>query len=191
MNIALFLGSTRKDRKSDQAALHLLQLFQQHADVHAEILDLDEAQLPIFTERWGESQNPDPALVAFSAKLHTADALVFISPEYHGSYTGAFKNAIDHFWAEFQRKPIGVVATGSGRFGGINASTQMQQLVLSLGGFPMPRKLLVPFVQKVYQDPGIPLDEQLAKDAISFVNEFLWFAKALVQAKHLAQVPRR
>jgi NAD(P)H-dependent FMN reductase len=63
-------------------------------------------------------------------KLDQADASVFLSPEYHGSYSGALKNAVDYFSTEFRRKPIGVVAVGAGRMGGINASTEMQQLVL-------------------------------------------------------------
>jgi azobenzene reductase len=109
--------------------------------------------------------------------------MIFLSPEYHGSYSGALKNAVDYFTAEFKRKPIGVVAVGSGRFGGINASTEMQQLVLSLGAYPMPYKLLVPHVQHAFDEKGELKDDQLGKGMDKFVTEFVWLSEAILDKK--------
>ncbi len=183
MKIALLLGSVREDRKSDRVAYHLLRLLEGHPGIDATLLDLVEYPAPILITRWKKDQTPHPALPALSQHLMEANGLIFISPEYHGSYTGVLKNAIDHFWEEFKRKPIGVVATGSGRFGGINGSTEMQQLVLSLGAFPMPKKLIVPFIQEAYDLNGIPQDARTDQEARSFVEDFLWFATALHTAK--------
>jgi len=118
-----------------------------------------------------------------SQSLKQADALLFVSPEYHGSYTGVLKNAVDHYREEFARKVIGVVCTGSGKFGGINASTQLQQLILSLGAFPMPRKLIVPFIQEAFDEDIQPLSLRLEKECKGFVEEFLWFSRAITKAK--------
>jgi NAD(P)H-dependent FMN reductase len=122
-------------------------------------------------------------LAAIQQLLDSADAMIFLSPEYHGSYSGALKNALDYFWKEFARKPIGVVAVASGKFGGINASTDMQQLVLSLGGFPMPFKLLIPTVQHVFDEEGKLIDEFLSKSFDKFVHEYAWFAEAIADRK--------
>ncbi|MEO0471661.1 MAG: NAD(P)H-dependent oxidoreductase, partial [Bacteroidota bacterium] len=138
MNIAIISGSVRSGRHSHKVATYLHQQLSLRDGIKVDLMDLHTWQLPILENRWKKLDNPPSNLVNFSASLQTADGLIFVSPEYHGSYTGVLKNAVDHYWHEFHRKPIGVVATGSGKFGGINASTEMQQLILSLGAFPMP-----------------------------------------------------
>ncbi|MGZ5135949.1 MAG: NADPH-dependent FMN reductase, partial [Flavitalea sp.] len=90
---------------------------------------------------------------------------------------------LDFYWAEFKKKPIGVVTTGSGRMGGINASTQMQHIVLSLGAYPVPVKLLIPEIQHAFNDQFEPLREDIVRNSERFLNEFVWFANAIVKAK--------
>lgn len=183
MNIALILGSVREGRKTDRVALYVQELLNQQEGITVTLLDLAKFNLPVFSSRWAKESEPDPSIVEFSQELSQADAMVLISPEYHGSYTGVLKNALDHYWGEFKRKPIGVVTTGSGRFGGVNASSEMQQLILSLGGFPMPTKLLVPFVQDAFSEAGVPIAERVQLDCIRFVEEFVWFSQAITSAK--------
>lgn len=183
MNITVILGSIRDERKSDRIASYLMHRLEGMPDIQPRLLDLAEYQLPVFENRWAQSDSPDPSLVAFGEALTQSDGLIMVSPEYHGSYTGVLKNAFDHFWAEFKRMPMGVVTTGSGRFGGINASSEMQQLVLSVGGYPMPTKLIIPFIQHSLSEDGEPLEDFVAKDSTKFLNEFLWFATAIQAAK--------
>ncbi len=162
--------------------------------LQTDILDLAEYSLPILEdERYHMHPNPSKELVEIHNRLNDADALVFLSPEYMGSYTGALKNAIDYFFGEFVKKPIGVVTISAGKFGGINASTQLQQLVLSLGAYPVPTKLLVPMVQNAFTEAGVLIDEPLSKSIDKFVSEFVWLADAIVSkkqgaAKHPAPV---
>lgn len=183
MNITVILGSIRDERKSDRIASYLLQRLEGMPGIRPRLLDLAEYQLPVFENRWAQSDSPDPSLVAFGEALTEADGLILISPEYHGSYTGVLKNAFDHFWAEFKRKPMGVVTTGSGKFGGINASSEMQQLVLSVGGYPTPTKLIIPYIQHSLSETGEPLESFVEKDTTKFLAEFLWFASAIHAAK--------
>ncbi|MEZ4772996.1 MAG: NAD(P)H-dependent oxidoreductase [Bacteroidia bacterium] len=183
MKVSIILGSVREGRKTHRVAHHLVKLLDAQPGVETLLMDLESYDLPLLKDRWEEQVPVNPVLAEFSARLKSSDALIFVSPEYHGSYTGVLKNAVDHFWTEFSRKPIGVVATGAGKFGGINASTEMQLLILSLGAFPMPYKLLVPNVNKIFASDDMPLDEQFEKSVDKFVSEFLWFAGALAKAK--------
>ena len=182
MKLKLILGSIREGRKTVHVAHHIYKLLAANTDVEVELIDLREWNLPQFVSRWGKEENPDTSLVVVAGKLAEADGLIFISPEYHGSYTGVLKNAIDHYWKEFKKKPIGVVATGAGSLGGINATTEMQQLVLSLGAFPMPQKLIVPYVQHAFEDDGTPNNEKYVAQAEQFVSEYIWFAQAITSA---------
>ncbi len=183
IRILLILGSVREGRKSDRIAHYLMQLLNEMPGVEPELLDLIADPLPMFETRW-QTDNPEHTqLLRVSNILKAADGIVLISPEYHGSYTGVLKNALDHFWKEFQRKPMGVVTTGSGKFGGINASTEMQQLILSLGGYPIPNKLLVPHVNDAFDENQQPVSPELVKGSAKFLEEYLWFVRALTYAR--------
>jgi NAD(P)H-dependent FMN reductase len=182
MNIVIISGSTRIGRLSHKASIELQKRFAKRG-ISTEIIDLSEYRFPILEETAKKHQNPPEGLKEFAQKLDEADAMIFVSPEYHGSYSGALKNAIDYVWKEFDKKPIGVVTATTGKFGGVNASTQMQLLVLSLGAFPMPYKLLVPFVDEAFDENGILVSESTAKSFEKFINEFLWFAEAIVNQK--------
>lgn len=183
MNIVIISGSIRRGRRSHDVAIALTAHFHSRGYIATSVLDLAEHHLPVLEEQYEDSDKSIPALAEIHQKLDQADGIIFLSPEYHGSYSGALKNAVDYFSAEFKRKPIGVVATGSGRLGGINASTDMQQLVLSLGGFPMPYKLLVPSVQHAFGENGEVKDEFLSKSMDKFVSEFIWLAEAIRDRK--------
>ncbi|MCW3124691.1 MAG: hypothetical protein JWO03_349 [Bacteroidetes bacterium] len=183
MNILIISGSVRTGRKSHDVAVELAKRFKQHGCSSTQIIDLATYNLPVLEEQYGESENKIKGLDDIQQKLDQADAMVFLSPEYHGSYSGALKNAVDYFSAEFKRKPIGVVAVGAGRLGGINASTEMQQLVLSLGAYPMPYKLLVSNVQYAFDEKGELKDDQLSKSMDKFVTEFVWLTDAILDKK--------
>ncbi len=183
MKIVIMSGSVRKGRKSHQVALELQKRLKA-SQQQVRVIDLAVARLPVLEEeRFSKHPSPTAAMVDIHNQLNEADAIIFLSPEYHGSYTGALKNAIDYYWSEFQKKPIGVVATSAGGFGGINTSTQLQQLVLSMGAYPMPLKLLVPNVQLAFDEHGNLKDELIAKNIDKYVAEFIWFADAIVSKK--------
>ena len=183
MKIAILLGSVREGRQTHKITYYLQAQLRVHPGVEVDVVDLKDVQLPIFSNRWQKDDSPHPNLPRISQLLHDADAIIFSSPEYHGSYTGVLKNAVDHYWQEFSRKPIGVVATGAGRYGGINASTEMQQLILSLGAYPIPYKLLVPQIKGAFDGEDQLTDTSVIETVDKFVAEFLWFSRAIVRAK--------
>ena len=183
MKVAIIIGSVREGRKTHHVAEYLASQMEGQGLWEVDMLDLEDHDLPVLKDRWKDQVPRDVSLVEFSQRLTKAEAIIFVSPEYHGSYSGVLKNAVDHFWSEFKRKPIGVVATGSGRFGGINASTEMQQLILSLGAYPMPKKLLVPFVRRAFDEDNQPVEERLAQEVEKFLTEFTWFSQALISAR--------
>jgi azobenzene reductase len=187
MNIIIISGSIRTGRKSHQVAVELQKRFIKHGLADTHLIDLATYDLPVLEEKYDSEGDMPKGLSDIQMLLDRADAMVFLSPEYHGSYSGALKNALDYFWQEFLRKPIGVVAVASGRYGGINASTEMQQLVLSLGAYPMPYKLLVPTVQNAFDENGIIKEEMLSKNFDRFVKEFQWLAEAIIEKKKKEQ----
>ena len=182
MKIAIVLGSVRMGRQTHKAAYHLNQKLS-NRNIATDLIDLAQTPLPVLKERAGPHPEPLENVSAISKRLHQADALILVTPEYHGSISGALKNALDYYWSEFQKKPIGVVTTSAGKFGGINASKHLQEIILSLGGYPMPLKWLVPKVHTSFDDKYAAKHDHIAESAENFMDEFLWFADALYQKK--------
>lgn len=182
MKVTIVLGSIRKGRQSHKVAYFLQKKLTERA-IETDLIDLAETPLPIFGANSQYSYSLEDNIIGIINRLQKADALVLVTPEYHGSFSGVLKNALDHFWIEFGKKPIGVVTTYSGRMGGINASTQLQHVILSLGAYPLPLKFLVPHIQTAFDTSLIPLSDSISSSADKFLDEFLWFAEAIAAKK--------
>ena len=86
--------------------------------VQVELLDLNDFEVPLFSEdREAEIGQPQPAK-DFLTKLESADAIVISFAEHNGSYTAAYKSLFD--WCSrinqkvFQQKPAIFLSTSPG-----------------------------------------------------------------------------
>ena len=183
MEIAVILGTTRWGRQSEKVAKELLKRLELDSDFKITFLDIAQYPFPVFEERISYHPNPPEKLLEFSRKVKAADGIIFVIPEYNGSLPGTFKNAFDHFYAEYKRKPIGVVCVSDGKFAGVQASLQLQTLILHVFAYPMPVKLLVPMVHQAFDEAGNLIDETVKKGMTRFINEYKWFAQAIINQK--------
>ena len=186
MYIPIILGSTRRGRQSGKVAKFILDRLGKQPGVEAELLDLAEYNFPIMEERLRMRNDPPPRAQEFSDKLQRADAIVIVTPEYNNGYPGVLKNALDYFFPEYKRKPFGIVTVSAGGFGGINCLQQLRQVVLTLGGYPLPVSFPVSKVNSNFTDDGAVHDETADKRVAAFFDELLWVTKAFVAAKKSA-----
>ncbi|WP_300978134.1 NADPH-dependent FMN reductase [Flavobacterium sp.] len=94
----------------------------QFANATVEVLDLNDYEMPIFSED-KEAKTGIPQLAHdFLTKLGSADVIVISFAEHNGAYSTAFKNILD--WTSringktFQEKPTLLLATSPGPRGG-------------------------------------------------------------------------
>lgn len=178
MKITILLGSVRKERQSHRLAYYLQNRLLAKG-LETDLIDLMHLPLPVFGQRGGDESNVEP----IRKSILESNAILFVTPEYHGSFSGALKNALEYYWDEFSKKPIGVAAASGGKMGGINASTQLQHVILSLGAYPIPIKLLVPEIQDAFDDTFTPLNVSIVKSADKFLTEFIWFAETISERR--------
>lgn len=182
-NITILYGAIREGRLSVRAAKAIKSALEKSSEVNITYIDIKDYNLPVMESRLKDMENPPENLLTISSALEGADGIVFVTPEYNNSYSGAFKNCVDYFTKEWSKKPIGIVCASDGRQGGLNASNLLQLLVLAIGAFPMPYKLLVPELPVSLDENGVPQNETLARNINRFVKEYLWFVAAIANHK--------
>lgn len=89
----------------------------------------DEPHLPMTGQYKAESTK------AWSCKIASADAFIFVTPQYNWGYPAPLKNAIDHLYKEWNGKPAIIVSYG-GR-GGDKCSAQLHEVLLGLHMIPV------------------------------------------------------
>ena len=83
-----------------------------------EILDINDYEMPIFSQDREEELGQPELAQKFFAKLGEADGIIISFAEHNGSYTAAYKNLFD--WTSridmkvFQNKPMVLLATSPG-----------------------------------------------------------------------------
>jgi NAD(P)H-dependent FMN reductase len=182
--IPVLLGSRRVGRRSERVAHFVRDGLAARDGISAELIDLEVVDLPILRERPDETDAPPPSFPSFRERIAAADGLVIVAPEYKGGYPGVLKNALDHLEAGiFRRKPIGIVTVSSGPFGGVNCLAQLRLVCLAMGGVPIPVALPVSSVDSALDASGQPLDPRLEKRRESFLDELIWYTRALAKSR--------
>ncbi|WP_186319050.1 NADPH-dependent FMN reductase [Streptomyces sp. SAJ15] len=84
----------------------------------------------------------DPLARQLSPMAARADAFVLASPTYHGSYSGALKNALDHLDGhEMAGKPVGLLAHGE-NLTAVQVCDALRTVVRALKGVAVPEQLV-------------------------------------------------
>lgn len=125
--VAVFVGSLRKGSFNRMTAKALAALAP--ARLQLEIVEI--GQLPLYNED-DDHDAPPPAWAAFRARIRTADAVLFVTPEYNRSVPGVLKNALDvgsrpYGQSAWNGKPGAVVSVSPGAIGGFGANHHLRQ----------------------------------------------------------------
>lgn len=184
LHIAIISGSIRTGRKSHSVAKYFNNYINSQKLATAEILDLKEFNFPVMEERLIHLADPPASVKLFSEKIIKADAVILVSPEYNSGYPASVKNAIDVLVKEWFHKPVGLVGVSNGNFGGVNAITQLQTVLMKIKATPISSMFPVPNVQDAFDDEGNAIDkEKMDKRAASFLKELLWVTEAFNKMK--------
>jgi NAD(P)H-dependent FMN reductase len=129
LKVGIVVGSTRPGRKADAVAKWVYEIALSRTDVEFEIVDIEHFHLPMLDEPMPPSmgQHSHAHTKAWSAKIDSMDAFVFVTPEYNHGPSGALKNAIDFLFREWNNKSAGFVAYGGA--GGVRAVEQLRQVM--------------------------------------------------------------
>ena len=143
----IVIGSVRPVRVGPAVAEWVRAEAQRAGGWDIDYVDLAELALPFMDEpnhpvlrKYTKQHTLD-----WSARVDSADAFVFVSPEYNHGFSPALKNALDFLSQEWWRKPYGVVS-----YGGISAGTRgitaLEPVLVQLGMLRASAEVELPFV---------------------------------------------
>ncbi|MES1219532.1 MAG: NAD(P)H-dependent oxidoreductase [Bacteroidota bacterium] len=182
MRIEIISGSPRVNSVTKRVALHLKDWFENNTSYEIGLIDMKDWNLPTFIKVFVSVDNTPDEFKPLAKRVFGADAFIIVSPEYNGSYSPSMKCLLDHFPKQ-HHKTFGIVTASPGGFGGMRAAQQLLLLVPALFGVASPYLLVVPAVDKKFNEEGKLLDESFQNSVHNFATEFLWLAESIVKEK--------
>ena len=166
------VASNRPGRVGEQVGRWFTQIALRHGAFTIRVVDLAALELPFLDE-------PQPALVGepyehehtrrWSELTASADAFVFVMPEYNQGYTAPLKNALDFLYYEWVDKPVAFVSYGM-RSGGLRAVQAIKPVVSALKMMPIEESVTIHLRQTLKDNSLVP-DQAHEDSAIGLLDE--------------------
>ena len=160
------LGGSLAGASKSRAALLTALAGAADAGAETELLDIRELDLPMYNP---DDDEPTEGATWLIESCYAADGLVWSSPMYQGTISGALKNALDWLHVLGKRDPpylhdkvIGLISAAGGTQG-LQAINTMEFAVRALRGWAVPYVVPVASAARVFdragqiQDPGVEL----------------------------------
>ncbi len=133
----------------------------QSAGAQTQMLDLRDFSLPFAESGFEAADFPDVA--RFNQLVRESDGLIWATPEYHGSFSGALKNALDlGSFAEYEGKMIALLGVAAGQIGAINALSHLRGVGRQLHAWVLPHQVSIARAYSAFDENGRLKEADLA-----------------------------
>ena len=153
----------------------------EHGGFDVSLEDLADYALPVFDEphhpRLRKYEHAHTK--AWSASVESADAFVFVTPEYNFGPPPSLVNAMNYLVLEWHNKVAGFVSYG-GVSGGIRATQTEKLMMTSFKIMPLPEQVTIPMFSQFLDAEGrFTPSETHEASAKAMLDELARWAKAL------------
>lgn len=177
--VGVIVGSLRKGAFTRMMARALPEL----APPALQFFDIEIGDLPLYNEDL-ETASPPAQWTRFRQQVQSADGILFITPEYNRSISGALKNALDvgsRPWGKsaWDGKPAAVVSQSPGALGGMAAAHHLRQVLLAVNLAAMPHpEAYIPAAAALFDESGRLQNPQAREFMTGFLQAFAaWLGK--------------
>ncbi|MEX0684789.1 MAG: NADPH-dependent FMN reductase [Balneolales bacterium] len=181
IKIAVISGTDRPDSNAIKVSEFVSTKYRK---LGVEVVIVDMCDFPINDVAGGNYGDDIPSLIRFNESIISADGLVFVVPEYNGSFPGILKLFIDHlpFPKALSKVPVCYIGESDGRFGAVRALEQLQDICGYRYAFNFPERVFITKVSKTFDEEEGHTDDFTTKLLNSQVKNFILFIEALKQA---------
>ncbi|MFC9706620.1 NADPH-dependent FMN reductase [Paenibacillus sp. NPDC056933] len=169
MKVTLIAGSNRTNASSTNLLRYIESLLEAQ-NISVQFIDLSELQLPLFSpDNWDFHPNVKHVLEAIA----DGDGLILATPEYHGSVSGALKNALDYITGnQVAGKAVLSVSSAGGPLG-VSSLSHLQTIVRNLHGINCSQWISIGYGSNTFGPEGAPLDEGMRDRIRDAVGSFM------------------
>lgn len=181
LKLQTIICSTRPGRVGPAVADWFNGFANAHGAFESALVDLVDFNLPVYDEpkHPAMQQYQHDHTRGWSESVASADAYVFVLPEYNFCPPPSFFNALNYVYREWNYKPCGFVSYG-GVSGGLRSAQIAKQLVTTLKMMPMVEGVMVQMVAKQLDERGIfQATNQHESSGKSMLEELAKWAGAL------------
>lgn len=181
LQLHIIICSTRPGRVGPSVATWVHEHAVHHGKFEATLIDLADFNLPVFDEpEHPMRQNyQHEHTKKWAASVASADAYIFVTPEYNFGPPPSLLNALNYLYQEWNYKPAGIVSYG-GASGGLRAAQAEKLTLTALKIMPMAEAVPIQHVtQHLDENKGFKPSEYHAKSATALLDELLKWANAL------------
>ena len=180
--IGIILSSTRQGRFADKPAAWLQAIAAQRTDLAFELVDLRNYPLPFYDWPASPIRKPVdiPEVIAWRDKIASLDGFIFLTAEYNHSIPAVLKNAIDHLFIEWNRKPAAFV--GYGNAGGARAVEHLRNILVEVAMTPVRAAVVIgrePVFGVLQHGKTFDDFDYLAVAAKAMLDDLSWWATTL------------
>jgi NAD(P)H-dependent FMN reductase len=183
--IAIIIGTTRQGRFGERPAAWLHGLAEARRDADYDLVDLRDYPMPLFDEPKSPAAEPanHPEAVRFREVVARSDGFVLVTAEYNHGIPASLKNAMDHVYAEWGRKPAAFVSYGG--VGGARAVEQLRLVCVELQLAPLRNGVGIgrPDFGQLMQGKDFGEFPALAQAAGKMLDDLIWWTQALKAAR--------
>lgn len=178
MHIVIVSGTNRTGALSQKLADQVAAVYQ-NLGHEVDLLDLADAPPEIVD---GAAYKEKPASVqALVDRFLKADGVVFVVPEYNGSFPGILKLFIDMlpYPEGFDSRPCAFIGLAAGQFKSLRAVEHLQQVAGYRNALQYPRRLFIGDSFKQFAEDGSLVDQELAGRLAQQAEGFASFVTAV------------
>lgn len=185
-------GSLRRPSESEVALRVALQGAAQ-AGAETEIITAEGLDLPLYPS---PNMDEHPAVVALLGAARRAEGLILASPAYHGTMSGALKNALDYLQFLARDDPpyldgraVGVLSTGAGTQATVQTCNALRDVVHALRGWPTPIGVPIHGSKPIMAETG-EFDDKMTAMLLAMGAQVVQFALAQRAWRKLLAAPQ-
>lgn len=170
--ITIVVGTNRKNSVSRKIA----EYYQTLLGVESQIVDLADVPDGFISDALYENNGQNQVFNAMRDKVQSADKLVFVVPEYNGSFPGVLKAFIDglKYPEGVKNKKAAMIGVSSGVQGGVFAMSHLTDIFNYLGMHVLALKPKLAGIEKHFDGEKITNDfyNQLLTNQVEMLKTF-------------------
>lgn len=177
MHIVVVCGTNRSGALSRLLSQEIVAAYQQRGH-SVDLLDMQELPAEVLAPT--AYKQPAENVTALVERFMKSDGVVFVVPEYNGSYPGILKLFVDMlpFPAGFDCRPCAFVGLAAGQFRSLRAVEHFQQVAGYRNAYLYPGRLFIGDSFKQFVD-GKLSDDELSRRLQEQADGFVKFIAAL------------